>query len=356
MEWKSIERVVRSRRAHPWLLAGLTLWLVACGSPQSSAIDMSVRTEPPEWFAEYSSNADGLGDDLVALGDGTDSAPPQVRRVDGTWADLVPVPAGGNFIVNSLGDTVVAWGAECWGDCLDGGPLALFLLSDDRSEWRRLDVPRVGINSEVETVPYPSAGERFVLSVGGEFFQVDRAGRVQSLPGWPEGARQVCLTEAGMVALGSSGAAGLVAPVEWVQVLDLDQVDAGWRPGAAPPVGITTDHQAQLCGPRSVMVLDAATDTEWRYLPLEDRWTSVPTNYRAAAQSTSYPSEWHGLVGWAPDGSTVVGSTPAGVMVRGDDGTWTPTDHAPGQIIATDAAVYVVNEASPDAQQVWPQP
>ena len=356
VEWRSIERVVRSPRAHPWLLAGLTLWLVACASPRSSAIDMAVRTEPPNWFAEYASSADGLGEDVVALGDGTDSAPPQVRSIDGTWADLVPVPAGGNFIANSLGDTVVAWGAECSGDCADGGPLAVFLLADDRSEWRRLDVPRVIINSEVETVPYPSAGERFVLSVGREFIQIDRTGQVESLPGWPDGARTVCLTEAGLVALGSSGSAGLVAPVERVEVLDLEEVGAGWRPASAPPVGVTTDHQAQLCGPRSVLVLDAATDTEWRYLPLEDRWTSVPTNYRAAAQSTWYPSDWHGEVGWAPDGSTVVGSTPAGVLVRGDDGTWTPTDHQPGQIIATDAAVYVVNEASPDAQQVWPRP
>lgn len=53
------------------------------------------------------------GRDLVAIGDTTGSALPEVRHPDGTWQDLPHLPERGEFgIVLSVGDTVVAAGRE----------------------------------------------------------------------------------------------------------------------------------------------------------------------------------------------------------------------------------------------------
>lgn len=94
---------------------------------------------PPVSLAETYTNVGAAGDDLVAMGDTRGSAVPEVRRPDGTWEDLPHLPERGQFgIVLSVGETVMAAGRKCSGEC-ESGPLRMFLLSADRSEWRRLD-------------------------------------------------------------------------------------------------------------------------------------------------------------------------------------------------------------------------
>jgi hypothetical protein len=120
--------------------------------------------------------ATGDGDDLVVISPDGNAA---LRRDDGTWWELPPVPFQGYIQLATAGRRAVAGGIAAQGPLSDNGEVAFAILSEDRTEWTRLDPPDVAMSvseTEMTTSPGPSALAQF--SIGSDTYFVDDRVRV----------------------------------------------------------------------------------------------------------------------------------------------------------------------------------
>lgn len=125
----------------------------------------------------------GDGDDLVVISPNYGPGPYRaaLRRNDGTWWELPPVPFDGHVQLATAGDRAVAGGVACAGWRCGGGELAFAMLAEDRSGWVRLDAPDVELSpteTEITTSPGPSPFAEF--AIGAERYSIDERGDVNA--------------------------------------------------------------------------------------------------------------------------------------------------------------------------------
>jgi hypothetical protein len=333
------------------------------GPPTTSA-------EPPAWVGGvYGPGVAAAGDDLVFAGNPCEGDDPVLRRADGTWVQLPSPPDPINVPV-PVGDTVMLWGSDgCGGDAwFDDTPrLRMAMLSDDRTEWRRLDAPEIRIDSETEAVTTGWSGQAAVVFAAGANLLVDRAGVVTELPPGLAGSRVECVTDDDMVAVQqlydtTSPVGPAVVATGEVTVLDLDAPEQGWQPRGPVPAGTTSGPAGDLCGPDGLSLIDRTTVSD--YSLTGDAWASSPSNFVELAGTTEVPSAWDRRAVWSPDGSTAfVTLADRRVLARQDRGPWVDTGSTATVLVATSSEVLGLmfsitdpaeNGPAPTIERLWP--
>jgi hypothetical protein len=326
------------------------------GPPTTSA-------EPPAWVGGvYGPAVAAAGDDLVFAGNPCGGDDPVLRRADGTWVQL-PTPPDPINVPVPVGDTVVLWGSDgCGGDAwFDDTPrLRMAMLSDDRTEWRRLDVPEIRIDSETEAVTSGWSADAAVVLADRANLLVDRAGVVTELPPGPAGDRVECVTATDMVAVPqlydtTSPVGPEVAATGEVQVLDLGAPDRGWRTRGPAPAGTTSGLGGDLCGPDGLSLIGPTSAAD--YSLTEDAWTTSPSNFVELAGTTEVPSTWDRRAVWSPDGSAAfVALADRRVLVREGQGLWVDTGRTATVLVATTSEVLGLTFSITDPTEDGPAP
>jgi hypothetical protein len=279
-----------------------------------------------------------------------------LRRADGSWWELPDLPFEGYIQLASANGRAVAGGIGCTNDACTEGRLVFAMLSDDHTEWIRLDAPEVELSpTETELTTTPGLGEFADFAVG-DGYRVDERGKViehsgnpQYLPGTELGTDgkfnelgcstgdryfsiQTAYPNPEQILFGALQ--GLVGDI-YVQRLgdpaepeSLDPVPPGVL--VAGPT-ICTPDSVTVHGPDTAATFDVASRT----------WSIGPSNL---LEQTLGISPISGRYVTAAD-STVFGqSMPGDRIVRHvSGGEWEDTG-ATGHVFATDAAVVVIGD------------
>jgi hypothetical protein len=299
--------------------------------------------------------ATGDGDDLVVISPDGNAA---LRRDDGTWWELPPVPFQGYIQLATAGGRAVAGGIAAQGPLSDDGEVAFAILSEDRSEWIRLDAPDVAVSvseTEMTTSPGPSPLAQF--SIGSDAYVVDDSGRVdrwEPIPteGPANSAEYGCLVGDTYVSvhleepeLGSDpmGVYGLVGDVY------LQPVDGSEEPISVGPVPDGLGSPGYLCAGGSVSfgvgpqqaVLDVSDGT----------WSVEATNLGELSGGGFSPIS--GRLASSPDSSTAFLLASNGQIIRRlSNNMWEPSGAA-GHVFSTGSQVIVI-DGDLNAVPIWP--
>lgn len=320
--------------------------------------------------ASYGTAA-GDGDDLVVLGQclapasedcgsGWDRTEAALRRDDGTWWTLPAFPFDGYFQLATAGARAILGGIACVdGACEDfDGEVAFAMLTEDRSEWIRLDAPDVElpvVDTELTTGPGPAALASF--SIGSEQYWGDEEGQVVD---WePRPAPDPAGPHENGCVLGdtfvsyhwwdvASGDAAPSAEPEYVGEVYLQPLGGSEEPISAGmvPEGVTG---TVLCAGDHFTISDqirqAALDIE------TEEWTVGPTNL--AEVTGGFVSPISGRLARSPHGSTIFIQGAARTIFRRDGaGLWESTGLS-GHVFSTASAVLVIG-GDRTVTQVWP--
>lgn len=303
------------------------------------------------------------GDDLVLISSIYD--PNQIdaalRRKDGTWWQLPPVPLVGAIQLATAGDRAVAGGIACSDDQCTAGELAFAMLSDDHTKWTRLDVTEVPLSpSETELTTSPGPAELAQFQVGSETYSIDDSG---DLVEWtpqpvtssePESLQYELGCAAGedyfsmamaLVDPTGSGAATQQQVTGDVYVQPVGGSEEPVSVGQVPPEVATSS--GNICA-GGLMTLETG-DTQWSFDMAARSWSSAPSNL---SEIGAFISPIGGRLATAPDASTVFLQGPNSVIRRTGTGLWEDTGVA-GHVFATDSAVLVIDQDQ-DVTQVWP--
>jgi hypothetical protein len=339
--------------------------LAGCSTADTARLDGPPTTsaDPPAWVGGvYGPAVAAAGEDLVFAGNPCDGHDPVLRRADGTWVQLPSPPDPINVPV-PVGDTVVLWGSDgCGGDAwFDDTPrLRMAMLSDDRTEWRRLDAPEIEIGSETEAVTTGWSTDAAVVFADRANYLVDRAGIVTELPSGLTGSRAECVTAGHMVAVPqlfdtTAPVSPEVGTTGSVSVLDLDTPDQGWQSRASVPTGTASGLGGDLCGPDGLSLIGPTSAAD--YSLAEDAWTTSPSNFVELAGTSEVPSVWDGRAVWSPDGSTAfVALADRRVLAREDQGLWVDTGQTATVLVATTSEVLGLTFSITDPTEDGPAP
>lgn len=347
--------------------AAAVVLLVGCGGDdgQASRPDEPVALQPigqpgvdrSPFDATYGS-ATSAGSDLVVIETASVSGrrATALRRADGTWWRLPDLPFEGYIQLASANDRAVAGGIGCANAQCTQGALVFAMLSEDHTEWVRLDAPDVELSpTETEMTTRPGLGEFADFWVG-DGYRVDdrgevteRAGNPRVLSGTTLGSNgklnevgcamgdryfsmQTAYPNPDRVVLGDR--LGLVGNI-YVQPLDgsADPESLGPVPAGALVAG------SVLCAPGKVTVHGPGTAATF---DVDSRtWTTGPSNLTALTLGTGPIS---GRYVTAADGTVFEQSSNGGRIIRHlGGGMWEETG-AQGHVFATDAAVLVIGD------------
>lgn len=350
------------------VVAVLALGALGCGDSDSgTAVDRApVPLEPigeagvdrSPYPATYGS-ATGAGADLVVIENGPgvqERRATALRRPDGSWWRLPDLPFGGYVQLASAGDRAIAGGIACTDSGCTKGELAFAMLSDDRTEWTRLDAPGVELSpTETELTTGPGLSEFADFAVGSGY-RVDAEGEVSDRIGEPRrlpGATMFSDTgprEAGC-AVGDTYISMLAAFPDPDNVVFTSQrvligdvysqpLDGSARPTSLGPVPADTvlsfgvvcaGGVVSVQGPGTAAHFDIATRS----------WRTTPSNL---PELTSWVSPISGRLATAADGSVAIRADPSGSVVRRRaDYIWDDTGIR-GHVFATSDTILVIGD------------
>lgn len=305
------------------------------------------------------------GTDLVVI---SSSWPPgqeieaALRREDGSWWKLPPLPFTGFIHLATAGDRAVAGGVACGDGSCQEGELAFAMLSEDHSEWVRLDAPEVALSvTETELTTSPGPAEFAEFAIGSSTYSVDSQGEFD---GWTP--RPIPGPAAGSSEFGC--AAGSTYASMPLQVLDVNEgVKVGHMQEMAgdvhvQPIGGSTDPVAvapvppgtvsaygYFCAGNDMVIHHAGSETTFH---IDTRtWQVAPSNFDSLGDGQVFPVS--GRLAVAPDGSSAFLTGGGGpVYRRNSPGQWDDTG-AVGFVFATDSQVLVIGEDR-TVTTVWP--
>ena len=297
--------------------------------------------------------ATGDSDDLVVISPDGKAA---LRRDDGTWWELPPVPFRGYIQLATAGRRAVAGGIAAQGPLSDNGEIAFAMLSEDRKEWTRLDAPDVPASvseTEMTTSPGPSPLAQF--SIGSDTYFVDDSGRVnqwEPIPtdGPANSAEYGCFVGDTYVSvhleqpeLGTdpTGVYGLVGDVY------LQPVDGSEEPTSVGPVPDGLGSAGYLCAGGSVSFGLGAQQA----VLSDGTWSVVATNLGELSGGGFSPIS--GRLASSPDSSTAfLLAANRQIIRRLSDNMWEPSGAA-GHVFSTGSQVIVI-DGDLNAVPIWP--
>lgn len=306
----------------------------------------------------------GDGDDLVVISPNYGPGPYEaaLRRADGTWWELPPVPFDGHVQLATAGDRAVAGGVACAGWRCSDGELAFAILAEDRSGWVRLDAPDVALsptNTEITTSPDLGPFARF--SIGTETYSVDERGDVDawspmSTVGPPGSVEHGCYVEDTYVSvhlnLGVPSESGEPTWPRIVGDVHVQQVSDSTPPTSVGPVPPGPATPTYFCAGGDLIIDDGVAQGSFDVA--SGSWESGPSNLADVGGFVSI-SPITGRLATSPDGSTAfLVSTNAGVLRRTTPGAWNPTG-AFGHVFTTGVSVLVIAHDDQTVTEVWPE-
>lgn len=308
--------------------------------------------------------ATAAGTDLVVISPGRPSAAidAALRREDGSWWELPSLPFTGFIHLATAGDRAVAGGVACGdGGCQDG-ELAFAMLSEDHSEWVRLDAPDIALSvteTELTTSPGPAPFAEF--AIGSSAYSVDPQGefdgwRPRPIPGLAGGSSEFGCAAGDTYAsmplqiLDPNQGARLGHAQEMTGDVHVQPVGGAEEPVAVGPIppGTVSTYDF-LCAGDDMVINHDGTETTFH---IDTRtWESLPSNYDTLGSIWASPIS--GRLAIAPDGSTAFLTGGGGpVYRRNSPGQWDDTG-AVGFVFATDSQVLVIGEDR-TVTTVWP--
>ena len=310
-------------------------------------------------------DANAAGDDLVVIsgawppGNRIDAA---LRRADGSWWELPPLPFKGFIQLATAGDRVVAGGVACADGGCDDGELAFAMLDEDLSGWSRLDAPQLDLpvtETELTTSPGPTDFAEF--SIGSNTYTVDEHGQLVDwtpapIPGVGGDAFEfACRVGDEYVSmLMVSGDLNEAARRGYVQeatgevyVQPIGGSEAP-TPVASVPPGTVTMYGYLCAGNQMVIDHDG---TEAVFHTDNRTWERVPSNYGAVVGHGVGMSPISGRLAVGPDG-TAYSAESGGVVRRVGPGAWEHTGSS-GSVFATDAQVLAFDQKG-TVTVLWP--
>lgn len=314
--------------------------------------------------------ATGDGDDLVVIDGWGDSCGDRrttaaaLRRSDGSWWQLPPVPFRGYVQLASADGRAVAGGIACTEDTgpdgMDGeGRLQFAILRRDRAGWDPVDAPDVDLSvseTEMTTTPGPAALAGF--AIGGETYRVDRDGRlaawVPSSVRVPAGSRQIdCVVgdqwvSVGLAFVGASESDPVGAPLYsgdvWVQRVGSDEA-----PRSLGSVPAEVGPGAMVCVGGRVSFGDRGTQAVLELA--SGQWSTSPTNL--AELTGRFVSPIGGRMAASPDGAAAfLQGSNSSIIRRIGSGAWESTG-AVGHVFPTGSEVLVIADDGA-VSSVWP--
>lgn len=346
----------------------LACGVLGCGDSESGrTVDSApVELEPigeagvdqSPYPATYGS-ATGSGSDLVVIESGPGVLKRRataLRRPDGSWWQLPDLPFAGYVQLASAGDRAVAGGIACTDSGCTEGELAFAMLSEDRSEWIRLEAPDVALSpTETELTTGPGLSEFADFAVGSGY-RVDAEGEVSERVAAPRplpGATMFSETGPAEVgcAVGDTYISMLAAFPDPENVSFTSQrvligdvysqpLDGSEQPTSLGPVPADTVLSfGAVCasGVLSVQGPDSAA-----HFDVADRsWRTTPSNL---PELTFWVSPISGRLATAADGSVAIRADPSGNVVRRrTDLTWDDTG-IKGHVFATSDTILVIGD------------
>jgi hypothetical protein len=339
------------------------------GAPvELEALDTGGQDRSP-YVISYG-RATGDGDDLVVIDGWGDSCgnsrttAAALRRSDGSWWQLPPVPFRGYVQLASADGRAVAGGIACTEDTgpdgMDGeGRLQFAILRRDRAGWDPVDAPDADLSvSETEMTTTPGPGAFAGFAIGSQTYWIDADGRfVEWVPNSvrvPSGARQVdCASSDRVVSVGAL----------FVEISDANPVGSPdytgevWSQriggdGSPEPLGSVPPDVApgpMVCSAGTVSFGDRGTQA---VLDLSTgSWTTAPTNL--AELSGGFVSPIAGRLAGSPDGTvTFLQASGSQIIQRVGAGLWQPTG-AVGHVFPTGSEVLVIADDGA-VSSVWP--
>lgn len=356
------------RLAKRWAVAAAFLFLAGgCGNDSAIQDDESepvalerigdpgVDRSPFE--ATYGS-ATAAGSDLVVIdaGSGANRHRTALRREDGTWWQLPDLPFTGYIQLASANDRAVAGGVACTDSGCDRGELAFAMLSDDYTEWIRLDAPPVEFlptETELTTGPGLSEFAGFVIGTG---YKVNQRGDVSEwvwnpkhLPGTVTGGDGV-VNEVGCsdnetyysvrTAFPNPANVGFGTVGNLTGDIYSQPLDGSGEPEPLAPAPdsaavsfetLCTGGAVTVYGPGSAASFDIESGA----------WTTGPSNLQ---ELTSWVSPISGRFATGSDGTAYLRADPGGDVIRQvDRGMWETTG-AKGHVFPTSEEIVIIGD------------
>ena len=303
--------------------------------------------------------ATAAGSDLVVIDAGSGATSRHrsaLRREDGTWWTLPDLPFRGYIQLASANDRAVAGGVACTDSGCSQGELAFAMLSDDYTEWVRLDAPPVEfLPSETELTTGPGLGEfaEFVIGTGYKVNErgdvSDRVWNPKRLPGTVTGEDGV-VNEVGcsvnetyysvQIAFPDPANVGFGTVGELTGDIYAQPLDGSGEPESLGPVphGAAGSFET-LCaggavtvyGPGSAASFDIASST----------WTIGPSNLQ---ELTFWVSPISGRFASGSDGTVYVRADPGGEVIRQVEGAMWESTGAKGHVFPTTEAIVIIGD------------
>lgn len=309
--------------------------------------------------------ATAAGNDLVVIS--TERPPASVidaalRRADGSWWELPQLPFRGFIHLATAGDRAVAGGVACIDSRCGDGELAFAMLSEDHTEWIRLDAPDVELSvTETELTTSPGPSELAGFAVGATTYSVDSNGELvewepQPIPADDGGPYEFGCTSGDTYAsmrleifdLNEIGTRGYVQ--EMTGNVYVQSVGGSEDPVPVAPVPPgTVSSYGYLCAGNNMIIGHDGTESVFH---IDTRtWETVPSNFESLPSIGVSPIS--GRLAVASDRSTVFLTEGGGpVYRRTGPGQWDDTG-ASGHVFATDSDVLVIGDDQAVAK-VWP--
>lgn len=359
-------------------LAGLAIVMLLAGGCTDRGQAVDVDGDPTQEFTRIGEPgvdrapfpidrgvATAAGDDLVVIsgawppGNRIDAA---LRRADGSWWELPPLPFSGFIHLATAGDRAIAGGVACADARCQDGELAFAMLDENLGGWTRLDAPQVDLPvTETELTTSPGPTDLAEFSIGSNNYAVDEHGRIvdwrpQPIPGVGgdafEFACRVGDEHVSMLMVSGDlneavrrGYLQEATGEVYVQPIGGSEAPT---PVASVPPGTVTMYGYLCAGNQMVIDHDG---TEAVFHTDNRTWERVPSNYGAVVGHGVGVSPISGRLAVGPDG-TAYSAESGGVVRRVGPGAWEHTGSS-GSVFATDAQVLALDQEG-TVTVLWP--
>jgi hypothetical protein len=284
-----------------------------------------------------------------------------LRRDDGTWWKLPPVPFEGYAQLATAGDRAVVGGIACTDSGCSEGELAFAMLAEDRSGWVRLDAPDVELSpSETEMTSSPGPSPFAEFAIGAEHYSIDERGEVDAwsrvpTEGPPGSAEYGCFVGDTYLSVHLNlGVPSETGEPTWPRIVGdvyVQQVGDSTAPLSVGPVPPGPATPTYFCAAGALIIDDGVARASFDVA--SGSWESGPSNLAQVGGFVSI-SPITGRLATSPDGSTAFTESANGVLRQTTPGVWEPTGTF-GRVFATGSSVLVIADDDQTVTQVWPE-